>query len=72
MTTAWRNRIVGTAGKHKYLMPLDAEMRERIAPLARPYPRASRLESETPAVPGRNEGAAMRPTRSTARTVAYA
>ena len=25
--------------KHKYLMPLDAEMRERIKPLARPYPK---------------------------------
>ena len=26
-------------GKHRYLMPLDAEMRERIKPLARPYPK---------------------------------
>lgn len=26
-------------GKHRYLMPLDAEMRERIAPLAKPYPK---------------------------------
>ena len=25
--------------KHKYLMPLDAEMRERIKPLTRPYPK---------------------------------
>ena len=25
--------------KHRYLMPLDAEMRERIKPLARPYPK---------------------------------
>lgn len=25
--------------KHKYLMPLDAEMRKRILPLARPYPK---------------------------------
>ena len=27
------------SGKHRYLMPLDAEMRERIAPLAKPYPK---------------------------------
>lgn len=37
-------------GKLKYLMPLDAEMREKIAPLAKPYPkrepRVSPLESE--------------------------
>lgn len=25
--------------KHKYLMPLDSEMRDRIKPLARPYPK---------------------------------
>lgn len=25
--------------KHRYLMPLDAEMRERILPLAKPYPK---------------------------------
>jgi len=27
------------AGKHKYLMPLDSEMRERVSVLARPYPK---------------------------------
>lgn len=26
-------------GKHRYLMPLDDEMRERIAPLSKPYPK---------------------------------
>lgn len=26
-------------GKHRYLMPLDADMREQIAPLAKPYPK---------------------------------
>lgn len=26
-------------GKHRYLMPLDAEMRARILPLAKPYPK---------------------------------
>ena len=28
-----------TKGKHKYLMPLDAEMRERILLLSKPYPK---------------------------------
>lgn len=28
-----------TKGKHKYLMPLDKEMRDKIAPLAKPYPK---------------------------------
>ena len=56
--------VVAIPGKHRYLMPLDDEMRARIAPLARPYPRASRLESEAPGVQPGDEGAAMRPTRS--------
>lgn len=56
---------VAVAPKYKYLMPLDDEMRARIAPLAKPYPRASRLESEAPGVQPGSEGAAMRPTRST-------
>lgn len=32
-------KIVKTAGKHRYIMPLDAEMRKQIAPLAKPYPK---------------------------------
>lgn len=28
-------------GKHRYLMPLDDEMREQIAPLTKPYPKRS-------------------------------
>jgi hypothetical protein len=28
-----------TPGKHRYLMPLDAEMRAKVAPLAKPYPK---------------------------------
>ena len=34
-----------TDGKHRYLMPLDAEMRKRILPLSKPYPK--RASSET-------------------------
>ena len=44
-------------GKHRYLMPLDADMRAQIAPLAKPYPKRpkdqdlanpARLGGETP------------------------
>jgi len=30
---------VALPGKHRYLMPLDAEMRRRILPLSKPYPK---------------------------------
>jgi hypothetical protein len=37
------------AGKHTYLMPLDAEMREHILPLSKPYPkRVKDQDSEYP------------------------
>jgi len=40
-------------GKHRYLMPLDAEMRERILPLAKPYPkRAKDQDAADPAALG--------------------
>lgn len=39
--------------KHKYLMPLDAEMRAYIEPLTRPYPkRAGSIDSDATAIPG--------------------
>ncbi len=41
-TRVWRFdqcRAVETPGKHRYLMPLDAEMRAQIAPLSKPYPK---------------------------------
>lgn len=43
-----------TAGKYRYLMPLDAEMRARILPLAKPYPkRAKRQDAgDHPALDG--------------------
>ena len=38
-----------TAGKRKYLMPLDKEMKKQILPLAKPYPkRASSETRDTP------------------------
>jgi len=38
-------RKVTMPGKHKYVMPLDAAMREQITPLAKPYPKRSRAGS---------------------------
>ena len=38
-----------TPGKHRYLMPLDAEMRARVLPLSKPYPkRPKQAESGPP------------------------
>lgn len=34
--------VVDVPGKHRYLMPLDLEMRERILPLAKPYPKRAK------------------------------
>jgi hypothetical protein len=31
--------IVKGSSKHRYLMPLDEDMRQRIMPLAKPYPK---------------------------------
>jgi len=31
--------VVNVPGKHRYLMPLDNEMRERVLPLSKPYPK---------------------------------
>ena len=47
-------RRVVTPGKHKYLMPLDAEMRAQIAPLAKPYPK--RADSTLENAPGIHPG----------------
>lgn len=66
---SWIQKVNGSS-KHRYLMPLDSEMRAKIAPLAQAYPRASRLESEAPGVQPGDEGAAMRPTRSTSFLIA--
>jgi hypothetical protein len=41
-------------GKHRYLMPLDSEMRTKILPLSRPYPK--RAGSDTKDTPGFHPG----------------
>jgi hypothetical protein len=33
---------VAVPGKHRYLMPLDDDMRARILPLAKPYPKRAK------------------------------
>jgi hypothetical protein len=35
-------QVVVVDGKHRYLMPLDAEMRERILTLSKPYPKRAK------------------------------
>lgn len=53
---------VTVQAKHKYLMGLDAEMRARIAPLAKPYPkRAPEASSDAPAIHAGEGGAAPTP-----------
>ena len=40
-------KVIDTPGKHRYLMPLDKEMIEKIKPLAKPYPkRAQSIDSD--------------------------
>lgn len=55
-------------GKYRYLMPLDDDMRQRIAPLAKPYPkrpRAGSSDSGTPADQAGGGGANPTPALST-------
>jgi hypothetical protein len=57
-----RARHAETAGKHKYLMPLDDEMRKRIEPLRKPYPkRAGSADSGTSPIQGGRGGATPTP-----------
>lgn len=43
--------------KHKYLMPLDSSMREKIAPLAKPYPKSTRVKKQDSGHPPALDGA---------------
>jgi hypothetical protein len=51
-----------TAGKHRYLYPLDSEMRQRVLSLSQPYPKRPKDSSEPPATHAGEGGAA--PTRA--------
>lgn len=56
-------RMVEVPGKYTYLMPLDKEMRERIAPLAKPYPKKTCAGSvDGGASPDQGEGGGSIPT----------
>jgi hypothetical protein len=55
-------RVV-TAGKHRYLLPLDGEMRARVAALARPYPKRDGGAESGPA-PAHGAGGGAIPTPS--------
>jgi hypothetical protein len=40
-----RATSVDVPGKHRYLMPLDAEMRKKLLPLAKPYPKRTKEQA---------------------------
>ena len=55
--------IVSKPGKHRYLMPLDDEMRKRISPLSLPYPK--RVRSADGGTPDdQSGGGGSNPTRT--------
>ena len=57
-TTRPANSVnVPAAGKHKYLMPLDDAMRAKIAPLAKPYPKSTRVKKQDSESPSELGGA---------------
>jgi hypothetical protein len=61
VTSQWKEERQG--GKHRYLMPLDAEMRKQIEPLRRPYPKRVRsADSGTPEI--QSGGGGANPTRT--------
>lgn len=53
---------VATPGKHRYVMPLDSEMRAKIAPLAKPYPKRVRSAENGTEAP--TSGGGVIPTRT--------
>jgi hypothetical protein len=56
-------KVVKGSSKHRYLMPLDDEMRKRIEPLRKPYPKRVRsVDSDTTAIQAVESGA--NPTRT--------
>lgn len=55
-----------SAGKHRYLMPLDCEMRERVAHLAKPYPKRAGTSTRSGA-PAEVGGATPTPALQTAK-----
>jgi hypothetical protein len=59
--------IVRTAGKYRYLMPLDDEMRARVRGFAKPFPKRAKLAgSRAPLDPGRSNSDPHAPPLQTA------
>ena len=54
--------IVNMPGKHRYLMPLDREMRQRVASLSKPYPPASVGSADSGTLPVQGRGGGASPT----------
>jgi hypothetical protein len=48
---------VNLPGKHRYLMPLDDAIRAKIAPLAKPYPKSTRVKKQDSGHPSELGGA---------------
>ena len=60
-------KVISTEGKHRYLMPLDREMKKRIMHLSKPYPkRVTKASAGSPS----NAAVQSRPTRSNSNEVA--
>ena len=57
-------------GKHRYLMPLDDAMRAKIAPLAKPYPKSTRVKKQDAGHPPALGGAVPTDTLHTSAGVA--
>lgn len=53
-----------TKGKHKFLMPLDNDMRKQVSVLSRPYPKVKRVEHEINASGFHPEESGVIPTHS--------
>jgi hypothetical protein len=54
--------VLSTAAKHRYALPLDDELRERLAPMALPYPKRGReADSGRPVPTGRRGASPTRP-----------
>jgi hypothetical protein len=55
-------------GKYRYLMPLDAEMRERIEPLRKPYPKRDKQAMAAPTAQRRGSADRHAPNKTEADT----
>ena len=59
--------VVDVPGKHRYLMPLDAEMKSRILPLSKPYPKRAKDQAldDQSSLGGETPTCTLQPIKST-------